>query len=241
MEIIPAIDLRAGRVVRLTQGDYGRESRYDSDPLALAQRYQAAGARRLHVVDLDGARDGRFENLHAIEAIAAGTDLLVQSGGGIRDVDALTRIFDAGVSRAVVGSLAVRDPETVKTWLRTYGGERIVLALDVRDRGGVREIAQHGWVEGSGVSLHAALEGFRDTGLRQILCTDIARDGMLSGPNLGLYRELGRDAPWLRVQASGGVSSLVDLARLKDLDLAGAIVGKALLEGRFALEEALAC
>jgi phosphoribosylformimino-5-aminoimidazole carboxamide ribotide isomerase len=241
MEIIPAIDLRAGRVVRLTQGDYDRETRYDSDPLALARRYEAAGARRLHVVDLDGARDGHFENLRAIAAIAAGTDLLVQSGGGIRDEDALTRIFDAGVSRAVVGSLAVRDPETVKVWLRRHGGERIVLALDVRDRGGVWEIAQHGWVEGSGVSLHAALEGFRDTGLRQILCTDIARDGMLNGPNLDLYRELRRDAPWLRVQASGGVGSLVDLARLKDLDPAGVIVGKALLEGRFTLEEALAC
>lgn len=241
MEIIPAIDLRGGCVVRLQQGDYARETRYQDDPLALAQRYEAAGARRLHVVDLDGARDGRFENLRAIEAIASGTGLLVQAGGGIRDAESLVRIFEAGVSRAVVGSLAVREPDTVKAWLHQHGGARIVLALDVRDRGGVWEIAQHGWIEGSGVSLHAALANFRDSGLRQILCTDIAQDGMLSGPNVELYRGLAREAPWLRVQASGGVGGLVDLARLKDIDVAGVIVGRALLEGRFALEEALAC
>jgi phosphoribosylformimino-5-aminoimidazole carboxamide ribotide isomerase len=241
MEIIPAIDLRAGRVVRLAQGDYQRETRYDSDPLELARRYEGGGARSLHVVDLDGARDGRFENLRAIEAIAAGTGLRLQSGGGIRDAAALARIFDAGVARAVIGSLAVRAPETVKEWLGRYGAERIVLAFDVRDRGGLWEIAQHGWVEGSGVSLDAAIASFRDAGLRRVLCTDIARDGMLGGPNLELYRELGRRAPWLRVQASGGVGSLIDLARLKDLGVSGVIVGKALLEGRFTLEEALAC
>jgi phosphoribosylformimino-5-aminoimidazole carboxamide ribotide isomerase len=241
MEIIPAIDLRGGRVVRLAQGDYGRETRYDRDPLALAQRYEAEGARRLHLVDLDGARDGRFENLRVIESIAAATRLRVQSGGGIRDEAALARIFDAGVARAVIGSLAVREPDTVKAWLGRHGGERIVLALDVRGQGGAWEIVQHGWVEGSGVSLHAAIESFRGAGLRQVLCTDIARDGMLGGPNLDLYRDLGRRAPWLRVQASGGVGSLIDLARLKDAGVSAVIVGKALLEGRFTLEEALAC
>jgi phosphoribosylformimino-5-aminoimidazole carboxamide ribotide isomerase len=241
MEIIPAIDLRGGSVVRLQQGDYARETRYQADPLALAQRYEAAGARRLHVVDLDGARDGRFENLRAIESIAAGTGLLLQSGGGIRDDEALKRMFAAGVQRAVVGSLAVRDPAAVKLWLRRHGADSIVLAFDVRDRGGVWEIAQHGWVEGSGVSLHAALEEFLKSGLRHLLCTDIARDGMLGGPNIDLYREIGRDAPPLRVQASGGVGGLVDIARLKDIGVSAVIVGKALLEGRFTLQEALAC
>ncbi len=241
MEIIPAIDLRGGRVVRLEQGDYARETRYPSDPLALAKHYEEEGARTLHVVDLEGARDGHFENFQAIEAIAGGTGLKVQSGGGIRELADLKRLFNAGVARAVVGSMAVREPDTVKAWLRRFGGDHMVLAFDVRARGEVWEIVRHGWTEGSGVSLHGAFDTFHDVGLRHVLCTDIARDGMLGGPNIALYKEIARDAPLMKVQASGGVGGLVDLARLKDLGLSAVIVGKALLEGRFTLAEALAC
>ncbi len=241
MEIIPAIDLREGRVVRLAQGDYARETRYEAAPLELARHYAAAGARWLHVVDLDGARSGLLENLRVIEALAA-TSLQVQCGGGVRGEDDLRRLFDAGVARVVVGSLSVREPALVMHWLARYGNERLCVALDARhdEREGWL-LPVKGWTEASTIRLDELAPRYADAGARHLLCTDIDRDGMLAGPNVALYSQLREWAPGLAVQASGGVRDVGDLRALRDAGAAGAILGRSLLEGRLAIEEALAC
>lgn len=241
MQIIPAIDLRAGGVVRLAQGDYARETRYPVEPLALARDYAAAGARWLHVVDLDGARAGAFENLHTIRALA-GTALRIQAGGGVRDERDVLRLFDAGVTRVVVGSLAVREPETVEGWIARHGAERICVALDTRaDAQGRWTLPVKGWTEASGATLDGLALRFADAGARHLLCTDISRDGMLSGPNLDLYAHLLAIVPSLAVQASGGVRGVDDLGALRAAGVAGAILGRSLLEGRLSVAQALQC
>jgi len=241
MQIIPAIDLRAGGVVRLAQGDYARETRYPVEPLALARDYAAAGARWLHVVDLDGARAGAFENLHTIRALA-GTALRIQAGGGVRDERDVLRLFDAGVTRVVVGSLAVREPETVEGWIARHGAERICVALDTRaDAQGRWTLPVKGWTEASGATLDGLALRFADAGARHLLCTDISRDGMLSGPNLDLYAHLLAIVPSLAVKASGGVRGVDDLGALRAAGVAGAILGRSLLEGRLSVAQALQC
>ena len=241
MQIIPAIDLRAGGVVRLAQGDYARETRYPVEPLALARDYAAAGARWLHVVDLDGARAGAFENLHTIRALA-GTALRIQAGGGVRDERDVLRLFDAGVTRVVVGSLAVREPEAVEGWIARHGAERICVALDTRaDAQGRWTLPVKGWTEASGATLDALALRFAHAGARHLLCTDISRDGMLSGPNVDLYAHLRAIVPSLAVQASGGVRGVDDLGALRAAGVAGAILGRSLLEGRLSVAQALQC
>jgi phosphoribosylformimino-5-aminoimidazole carboxamide ribotide isomerase len=241
MNIYPAIDLRQGRCVRLRQGRFDRETVYGDDPLALARQFAAAGATWLHVVDLDGAKDGAAAQSELIWRLA-GAGAKLQTGGGIRDADAVRAHFDHGVARVVVGSLALADPALVKAWLRDHGAERIVLALDVRpneDQGFA--IASHGWQRQTTLDLFAVLEDFAAAGLRHLLCTDIGRDGALEGPNLALYRRLRAQFPAVQVQASGGIARLADLLDLRDLGAAGAVVGRALYEKRFSLAEALAC
>jgi phosphoribosylformimino-5-aminoimidazole carboxamide ribotide isomerase len=241
VEIIPAIDLRAGGVVRLAQGDYARETRYPVEPVALARDYAAAGARWLHVVDLDGARAGALENLHTIEALA-GTPLHVQSGGGVRDEDGVRRLFDAGVARVVVGSVAVRDPENVEKWIARHGPERICVALDGRvDEDGRWTLPVKGWTESSEARLDELALRYARAGARHLLCTDIARDGMLSGPNLDLYAHLLQIVPGIAIQASGGVRNADDLRALRAAGAAAAILGRSLLEGRLTVDEALRC
>ena len=241
MQIIPAIDLRAGKVVRLAQGDYARETRYPVEPAALAQTYAAAGAHWLHVVDLDGARSGALENLRVIQAIAS-TGLQVQAGGGVRSESDLQRLFDAGVARAVVGSVAVRDPEHVENWIARYGDERICIALDTRaDAAGWWTLPVKGWTEVASSGLDELACRYARVGARHLLCTDIDRDGMMSGPNFALYAHLREIVPELAVQASGGVRGLDDLRLLRDGGAAGAILGRSLLEGRVTLTEALQC
>lgn len=239
-EIIPAIDLRAGRVVRLQQGDYDRQTRYDVDPLTLAASYRDAGARWLHVVDLDGARAGRFTQLPLIGQLAR-IGLQVQAGGGVRDVGDVQRLLDAGATRAVIGSIAVRAPETVCGWLRDFGDERLVIALDARQRDGVWQLPTVGWTQVGEATLDERVRAYAAVGARHLLCTDIDRDGMLGGLNIELYRHLGTLAPALAVQASGGVRDLDDLCTARAVGAAGVILGRALLEGRFTLAEALAC
>ena len=239
----PAIDVRGGAVVRLRQGDFARETRYPVAPLALAARYADAGARWLHVVDLDAARTGGPTLVPLLRAIADTTPLRVQVGGGVRgraDVDAL---LAAGATRVVVGSLAVRAPDVVIAWLGELGPERIVVALDTRrDAAGRWSLPLHGWTDDGGdADLFALATRFAAAGLRHLLCTDIARDGMLGGPNLELYRTLLRLAPWLQVQASGGVRDAADVRAVQQAGCAGVVLGRALLEGRLALAEALAC
>jgi len=241
VEIIPAIDLRAGGVVRLAQGDYARETRYPVEPLELAGAYAAAGARWLHVVDLDGARSGTLENLRTIEALA-GTPLRIQAGGGVRDEEGVHRLFDAGVARVVVGSIAVSAPGLVEQWLSRHGAERICVALDTKvDAQGSWTLPVKGWTESSDANLDELAARFARAGARHLLCTDIARDGMLSGPNLDLYAHLRQVVPGFSVQASGGVRNVDDLHALRATGAAAAILGRSLLEGRLTLAEALRC
>lgn len=239
LEIIPALDLRGGHVVRLRQGNYAQETAYALDAVEQARRYHDAGARRLHVVDLDGAREGRFANLAAIEALAR-LDLAVQAGGGVRDEDDLKRLFDAGVERVVVGSVAVKDGARVIDWIARYGAERLVIALDTREIDGVWTLSSSGWTEAAAATLDELAPRYAQAGARHLLCTDIARDGMLSGSNLDLYAHLARIIPGLAVQASGGVRDLADVRALQG-KAAAVILGRSLLEGKLDLEAALRC
>lgn len=242
MIIYPAIDLRRGRVVRLTEGSFEAEKAYHDDPTVVAREFKAAGSTWLHLVDLDGAKDPAQRQTALIERVVAASGLLVQSGGGIREEAQVTALLAAGVTRVIVGSLAVKEPELVAGWLEKFGPEKIVLALDVRlNAAGVPQVAIAGWRADSGLALDVVLTNFTARGLRHMLCTDISRDGKLTGPNFELYAQLRRDFPTLHVQASGGVSSLDDLRRLKAEGAPGAIVGRALYEHKFTLKEALAC
>lgn len=240
-EVYPAIDVRDGRVVRLRQGDYAQETRYADDPLAVAARYASAGARWLHLVDLDAARDGGYSIAALLSGIKATTSLRVQTGGGVRSEDDVRRLFDAGADRVVVGSLAVREPSTVAGWIERHGSERITVALDTHRVDGEWRLPTAGWTRSDGTSLPFLLSLYLGTGLRHLLCTDIGRDGMLAGPNIALYREILRLAPRVALQASGGVRDVADLEAARAAGCAGAVLGKALLEGRFQLEEAMAC
>jgi len=237
MLLIPAIDIRKGRCVRLFQGDFAQETRYDVDAVELAASYAAQGAPWLHVVDLDGAERGSPVSLPLVERIVASANLSVQLGGCIRtqsDLEAALRV----VQRVVIGSLAVKEPETVARWLDTYGGERLTLALDVRlDDGGVPRITTHGWTEASQMSLWEAIERYAPFGLKHVLCTDVARDGALTGPNVDLYARIKARAPQITLQASGGVRGVADLERLAEIGMDAAISGKALLEGRLTAKE----
>lgn len=241
MIIYPAIDLRRGRVVRLTEGSFDAEKAYSDDPAAVARAFAAAGSAWLHLVDLDGAKDPAQRQTALVAAVVQASGLRVQSGGGIRDESHVRNLLDAGVERVIVGSLAVKQPDLVAGWLEKFGPDKIVLALDVRlDADGVPLLAVTGWQADSGVTLDATLRTFLARGLRHVLCTDISRDGKLTGPNFALYARLRRDFPAIAVQSSGGVSSLDDLCRLKREGAPGAIVGRALYEKKFTLQEALA-
>lgn len=241
--VMPAIDLREGRVVRLAQGDYERQTTYDMDPVALAQQWEAKGARWLHVVDLDAARSGGYGLQPLMRRLRAQTGLQIQTGGGVRDEDSLAELLHLGVARVVIGTLAVREPERVAGWLGRHGADRITLALDARqDEAGAWRLPVSGWTHGSGAILsELLLTHYADAGLRHLLCTDIARDGMLAGFNLDLYRDIARDWPQLQLQASGGVRDAADVAAARAAGASSAILGRALLEGRLDLAEALAC
>lgn len=237
IEMIPATDLIGGRCVRLTQGDYTSRKTYYRDPLEAALRFEEAGARRLHMVDLDGAKAAEPQNLAVLECIAAKTSLEVQYGGGIKSRAALRSVFDAGARRAVCGSVAVREPELFARWIAEFGPERLILGADVRD--GV--VAIQGWTERSERTAPELIETFLPAGLRQVVCTDISRDGMLCGPAVALYADLQRRFPQVEITVSGGVSSPDDIARLEREGLRSVIVGKALYEGRITLEKPGPC
>jgi len=232
--LYPAMDLMGGRVVRLAQGRFEDSTTYCADPAEALERFAAAGALWAHVVDLDGARAGEPVQHGLIAGLAGEAPLGLQVAGGFRSREHLERMFDAGVGRIVVGSLAVDRPHLVRGFLREFGGERITISLDIRLVGGEPIVATAGWTEDSGRSLWDVAELYPEA--RHLLLTDIGRDGMLSGPNFELLEEAARRLPHLDIQASGGVSSLADLRRLRT---AGAVVGKALWEGRIGLAEAL--
>jgi phosphoribosylformimino-5-aminoimidazole carboxamide ribotide isomerase len=233
MIIIPAIDLRGGRVVRLQQGDYDRETRYTDDPVELAERYQTAGASYLHVVDLDSARAGGDANLETIGRICRALDIPVQTGGGVRSLDDLKRRLDLGASRVVVGSLCVREPGLVCEWLDHLSAEQLVAGLDVaRDFSGSWVPRASGWTEEGSLTLVALLDRLIEAGLQHLLCTDIERDGMFSGPSIALYRSITERYSGLAVQASGGIGEPADLQEVARTSVAACIVGRALLENR---------
>ena len=239
MNIIPAIDLRGGRTVRLLHGDYDAETQYEAEPVALAQRYGALGLRQLHLVDLDGARSGEPSNRALITQISRATSASVQVGGGIRTQDHIDALFAVPVARVVIGSLAVTDPSLVCDWITHYGPERVVLALDVRvdhETEGAR-LAIHGWTQTTEATIDDLMTHYRPAGLRHVLCTDIGRDGALEGPAVELYATLVQRYPDIAWQASGGVSGVSDLERLRDTGVAGAITGRALLDGHISDEE----
>ena len=238
MMIIQAIDLHGGRCVRLYKGDFERVTTYSADPSQLAQKYAESGFQYLHMVDLDGAQHGSQENQNCVQAISQSSPIPVQLGGGIRDTQTLEYWFNSGVSRCVIGSVAVTNPQRVKGWMLQYGSDRIVLALDVRmDQDGIPCLSTHGWTQMSEVSLWDALKDYAEQGLKHVLCTDISRDGAMNGPNLDLYYEFHDRFPQLNLQASGGVRNIDDLQKTSDTGATAAISGRALLDGRINQQE----
>lgn len=240
--IIPAIDLIQGKTVRLYQGSYDKTTEYQQTPLQLRDLYAKAGAGILHLVDLTGAKNAADRQLELLTSLMKNAPLPVQVGGGVRTAADVEQLLSAGASRVVVGSVAIRESETVQNWLRGYGGDKIVLALDVAiNAKGDKTLPSHGWIEESTITLEQVLDGFIAAGAKHVLCTDISKDGTLQGPNVALYAELTQKYPQIQWQASGGVGSLADINALKPTGVAGVILGRALLEGKFTVEEAIQC
>lgn len=232
MTIIPAIDIIGGRCVRLSQGDYDRCTTYPGDPLNVALRFADAGFTRLHVVDLEGAKTGGVVNIRTLEKICAGTPLSVDFGGGVKSAADLRRVFDAGADYACIGSVAATDPAQTEQWLDTHGRERIIISADTL--GGT--LRTNGWREASPMTVFDLIHSF-GTKMKYLMCTDISRDGMFTGPATELYRTIAEKYPFLSVIASGGVGSAADLAELAGSGVSGAVVGKAIYEGRITLGE----
>jgi len=240
--IIPAIDLIDGQVVRLYQGDYQQKTTFDLSPLAQLQSYQAQGAKLLHIVDLTGAKDPAKRQISLIGELVAGLNTDIQVGGGIRSEEQVKELLALGVKRVVIGSLAVKEPELVKSWFVKYGSDAICLALDVNiNDAGEKIVAVSGWQTGGGKSLESLVAEYQTVGLQHALVTDISRDGTLQGANTDLYQELSSTYPNISWQASGGIASLDDVAAVRDSKANGIIIGKALLINNFTVKEAISC
>jgi phosphoribosylformimino-5-aminoimidazole carboxamide ribotide isomerase len=234
MDVIPAIDIRGGRCVRLAQGDYARETVFGEDPLAMARRWTDLGARRIHVVDLDGARDGAQANAAIVRAIAAGAGVPVQTGGGIRSMATIRATIEAGLDRVVIGTAAVKDPALLDEAV-AFAAERLIVSVDAREG----RVALEGWTEATDLDAVTFIEQLRDRGVRRIVYTDIARDGVTDGPNFAMYERVTRGIG-IPVIAAGGVGSVQDVRRLGECGVEGAIIGRALYTGDIDLREALA-
>ncbi|GAA0878224.1 1-(5-phosphoribosyl)-5-[(5-phosphoribosylamino) me thylideneamino]imidazole-4-carboxamide isomerase [Algoriphagus jejuensis] len=233
MQIIPAIDLIGGKCVRLSQGDYSSKKEYHDDPLEMAKRFEGAGIQRLHLVDLDGAKAKKIVNGAVLERISQGTSLQVDFGGGIQTDEEIEKAFKLGAKQVTGGSIAVKNPELFKSWIKSYGSEKIILGADAKDR----KIAVGGWEETTTVDLIPFIQSYVELGIQYVICTDVAKDGLLQGPSVELYREILQEIPGLKLIASGGVSSVKDLEELEKIGVYGTIVGKAYYEGRVTLEE----
>jgi len=232
MYIIPAFDLMDGRLVRLRQGDFEQKTVYPPDPLDLARDLEASGIKRLHVVDLDGAREGRPVNLHILEQIASRTRLSIDYGGGLRSIPALRQVWDAGADMFAVGSVAVMAPDEFRAWVEKFGPDKFLVGADVRDR----KVAVHGWQSQTEMNIMELLERLQLLEIRHVSVTDIERDGEMSGPAFDLYRDIRRQFPGINLVASGGISSVADLENLQALGCHGAVVGKAFFEGEIPLQ-----
>ncbi len=231
--IIPAIDIIGGRCVRLRQGDYAQVTRYEAHPVDVARRYEEAGVRRLHLVDLDGAKSSRPENLKILEEVAHATRLDIEWGGGIKSTEALRQVLDCGAQRVICGSVAVTDPALFGEWLGCFGARHVILGADVRDG----YVATHGWLERSQLQAEELIAHFVPFGLSQVICTDISKDGMLEGPSFALYVSLRERFPEVEFTVSGGIASVADIERVEGLGLPNVIVGKALYEGHITLKD----
>ena len=240
--IFPAMDLMDGGCVRLLKGDFDARTNYDADPIEVARGYAAAGAKWMHIVDLDGAKNGQAEQSELILKIANSADIKAQTGGGLRDLAQIIRLLNGGVDRVVVGSLAITNPQMVKHWLRELGPEAVCLAIDVNQgEDGEFRPATKGWTETSEKTLWDVIRDFTGSGLRTILVTDIGRDGMQKGGNVDLYERIQSEFPTLDLITSGGVGTLGHLKKLKAINPYGIIIGKALYEGSFTLDAAISC
>ena len=233
MEIIPAIDLIDGKCVRLSKGDFDQKIIYSDAPLEVAKSFEAAGIKRLHIVDLDGARGKALSNVNVLETIAKNTSLVIDFGGGIKKTEDLKRVFDGGASMVSVGSVMVKDPVMFENWICEFGAEKFLPGADVLDK----SIKVHGWKEDTGIDIFLFIEALMMKGISQIFCTDIEKDGMLQGPAVALYKELLQCFPALKLIASGGISSFDDLVILKETGCSGAIVGKAIYENKITLQQ----
>ncbi|MCE1200045.1 MAG: 1-(5-phosphoribosyl)-5-[(5-phosphoribosylamino)methylideneamino]imidazole-4-carboxamide isomerase [Marinilabiliales bacterium] len=228
LEIIPAIDIIDGKCVRLNQGDYSRKTVYNENPLEVARMFEDMGLKRLHMVDLDGAKAHHIVNYKVLETVASGTSLLIDFGGGLKSDEDLRIAFASGADLVTGGSITVKSPETMLSWIQNFGPGRIILGADVSNR----MIAVSGWLEDTGLEIMAFLEHWSAKGIEQAICTDISKDGMLAGPATDLYKEILQKQPELFLIASGGVSSLSDLMELEQKGIPAVIVGKAFYEGR---------
>ena len=228
MQIIPAIDIIDGSCVRLSQGDYNRKTTYSSDPLSVARSFEDAGLKRLHLVDLDGAKAGKIMNAAVLEKIAANTQLQIDFGGGIHIEESVASVINAGATWVTVGSVAVKAPEKLEQWIARFGGDRFMLGADVNGT----KLAVRGWTETTDVEIVPFLDKWTAAGIQQVFCTDISKDGLLEGPSTALYRSLLQRFPHLQLIASGGVSSIEDLQVLQELGCSAAIVGKAIYENK---------
>jgi len=233
MEIIPAIDIIDGECVRLIQGDYNYKTTYSKDPLSVAKQFEDAGIKRLHLVDLDGAKQKHVVNIDVLRRISNNTDLIIDFGGGVKSNDDIEKVFAAGANMVTGGSIAVKNPQTFERWLRDYGADTIILGADVKDR----RIAIEGWMETSDTDIFDFIEYYKKKSIKFVICTDISRDGVLSGPSIDLYQEILRKFPDLKLIASGGVSSIQDLEKLVDTGVWGTIIGKAIYEKKISLPD----
>ena len=233
MEIIPAIDIIDGKCVRLTQGDYAQKKIYNERPLEVAKQFEDAGLKRLHLVDLDGAKAGEVKNWKVLEAIAGKTALVIDFGGGIKKEKDVQIVFDSGAALATVGSIAVKDEEELVRWFGVFGAEKFLLGADVKDE----KIAIGGWLETTDIWIYDFIEKYIHYGIKQLFCTDVSKDGKLEGPALALYENIIDKFPDLHFIASGGVSNKDDLYQLRDAGCKGAIIGKAIYEGRINISE----
>ena len=233
MEIIPAIDIIDGKCVRLTQGDYSQKKEYGNNPLEMAQQFESVGIKRLHLVDLDGARTKRIVNRDVLESIAKSTALKIDFGGGVQsDID-IQLAFDCGASQVTGGSIAVKNTELFQSWIKKYGSEKIILGADAKNR----KIAIGGWEETTTADVISFIKDWSAQGISYVICTDVAKDGLLQGPSIDLYKDILQEIPEIQLIASGGVSSMKDLEELEKCGVYGTIVGKAFYEGRISLKE----
>ena len=233
IEIIPAIDLIDGKCVRLSQGDYSQKTVYNENPLEVAKMFADAGIRRLHLVDLDGAKAQHIINHKVLERITMGTDLVVDFGGGLKTDNDLRIAFECGASMITGGSIAVKNPDVFSSWISTFGGEKIILGADVKNE----KIAVGGWIETTELELIPFIKNYLEKGISKVICTDISKDGMLQGPAIELYKKMLAAQPEMYLIASGGVSSIRDIELLHEAAVPAVITGKAIYEGRIKLED----